>query len=123
MREVTTLEEFEAILKEEAGDKLVAVDFKAKCCCHCQMIGPKFEEMEKTFADEKKEVIFLKVDVTEGAKIIEEYPVKAIPTFMFFKDAKKVDELVSSNEKKLLKKLIALSSSSPTDQCTHTQTH
>ncbi|XP_074480410.1 thioredoxin-like isoform X2 [Sebastes fasciatus] len=90
MREVTTLEEFEAILKEEAGDKLVAVDFKAKCCCHCQMIGPKFEEMEKTFADEKKEVIFLKVDVTEGAKIIEEYPVKAIPTFMFFKDAKKL---------------------------------
>ncbi|XP_074480411.1 uncharacterized protein LOC141761082 [Sebastes fasciatus] len=116
MREVTTLEEFEAILKEEAGDKLVAVDFTATWCPPCKMIGPKFEKMETDF----KEVFFLKVDVDEGAEIAKKYKVNAMPTFMFFKKAKKVDELVGADEKKLLEKLKALSSSSPTDQSTET---
>ncbi|XP_074480412.1 thioredoxin-like [Sebastes fasciatus] len=112
MREVTTLAEFEAILKEEAGDKLVAVDFTAKWCPPCKVIGPKFEEMVPIFnkEGEKEKVIFLKVDVDEGDEITEKYPVKAMPTFMFFKNAKKVDELVGADEKKLLEKLKALSS-------------
>nr|BAH22827.1 thioredoxin [Sebastes schlegelii] len=112
MREVTTLVEFEAILKEEAGDQLVAVDFTAKWCPPCKVIGPKFEEMVPIFnkEGEKEKVIFLKVDVDEGDEITEKYPVKAMPTFMFFKNAKKVDELVGADEKKLLEKLKAWSS-------------
>ena len=46
--ELKTKEEFDAAL--EKGDnesKLMFVDFSAKWCRPCAMIGPKFEEMAK----------------------------------------------------------------------------
>ncbi|XP_037613777.1 thioredoxin-like [Sebastes umbrosus] len=108
MRQVTTLEEFQAILEEEAGDKLVAVDFTATWCGPCQMIGPKFEDMEKK--SDKKKVIFLKVDVDQAPDIAEKYGVQAMPTFIFFKNGKKVGEVVGASEEKLKDKMKALSS-------------
>jgi len=98
---IKSKEEFDAKLKD-AGNKLVVVDFFATWCGPCKMIAPKVEVMSNEMTD----VVFLKVDVDENEEIATEYKVSAMPTFMFFKDGKKIDEFAGANENKL-KELIA----------------
>merc|ERR1712035_73033 len=88
VRQVETLEEFNAILKE-AGDKLVVVDFTASWCGPCKQIGPHFEKLSNEA--ENKNVIFLKVEVSEHCGI------QCMPTFMFFKNGSKVFEFSGAN--------------------------
>lgn len=59
---------------EEAGSKIVLVDFFATWCGPCRMIGPKIEEMSSEFTN----VVFLKVDVDECPELAEKYKVNKI---------------------------------------------
>ena len=61
------------------------------------MIAPQIEEMEKSMAD----VVFLKVDVDEAEDAAQEYNITAMPTFVFIKDGKKIDDLMGANSEKL----------------------
>lgn len=70
----------------EAGSKLVVVDFYATWCGPCKMIAPQIEEMEANLP----EVVFCKVDVDEAEDVAHEHGINAMPTFIFFKDGKKV---------------------------------
>ena len=79
----------------------MVVDFYATWCGPCRMIAPKVEEMEKEFSN----VMFLKVDVDENDETSEKYEVQAMPTFMFFKNGKKVDSFAGANEAKLRTKI------------------
>ena len=99
---VATKAEFDAILAGAEG-KCVAVDFTATWCGPCQYIGPKFVE----FAAEYKDVIFIKVDVDENAETAEHCGIKSMPTFQFFKNSVKVDELVGASEQALKDKIEA----------------
>nr|2YPM_A Chain A, LAFCA THIOREDOXIN [synthetic construct] len=94
--QVTNKDEFESILSE--ADKLVVVDFTATWCGPCKMIAPKFEELSEEYPDN---VVFLKVDVDEVEDVAAEYGISAMPTFQFFKNGKKVDELTGANQEKL----------------------
>ena len=98
---VATKTEFDNIISN-AGGKLVAVDFTASWCGPCQRIGPKFVE----FAAEFEDVIFIKVDVDENAETAEACGIEAMPTFHFYKDGAKVDELVGASEAKLKEKIV-----------------
>ena len=81
-------------------EKLVVVDFFATWCGPCVRIAPKLEEMSQS--DQFKEsVVFLKVDVDAASEISEKYKIQAMPTFILFKDGKKVDEMMGANEVKL----------------------
>jgi len=93
--------DFDAKL-QEAGNKLVVVDFFATWCGPCKMIAPKLQKM----SEEMKEVVFLKVDVDENEEIATEYKVSAMPTFVFIKNKSKIDEFAGANEAKL-KELIS----------------
>jgi thioredoxin 1 len=44
---------------------------------------------------------FLKVDVDELSDVAQEYGIRAMPTFLIFKDGEKVDEVVGANPAKL----------------------
>ena len=48
---------------------------------------------------------YLKVDVDELSELAAEYGVRAMPTFIIFKDGEKVDELVGANPLKLEEKI------------------
>jgi thioredoxin 1 len=61
------------------------------------MISPIFEKLSEEF----KDVTFLKVDVDELEDVSAEQGISAMPTFMMYKDGKKVSELVGASEAKL----------------------
>merc|ERR1712035_131248 len=105
VRQVETLEEFNAILKE-AGDKLVVVDFTASWCGPCKQIGPHFEKLSNEA--ENKNVIFLKVDVDDAQNVVKEWKIRAMPTFLFIKNGIKLTEIVGADEDKLGAKLAQL---------------
>lgn len=93
---ISIQEEFDAKLGN-AGDKLVVVDFTAAWCPPCKMIAPKFEEMSKEFTD----VIFYKVDVDENDETAEANGIQAMPTFIFYRNGKKIDQMSGASEEKL----------------------
>ena len=92
-----TLEEFTLATTKKYGEKLVVVDFTASWCPPCQMIGPKFVAM----AGEYEDVVFFKVDVDENADAAQHAGIEAMPTFQFFKNGLKLDQVRGADEQKL----------------------
>ena len=75
--------------KIENGEKLI-VDFHAKWCGPCKMLGPVIEALS---VDEKnKDITIGKVNVDgEGnQELAQKYGVRGIPTVIFFKDGEEV---------------------------------
>ncbi|KAM0189992.1 hypothetical protein ACHAPI_009759 [Fusarium lateritium] len=60
----------------------------------------------KLFSESTESIHFIKVDVDEAEDISQEYGIRAMPTFMLFKDGEKADEVVGADPGKL-ERLIA----------------
>ena len=73
----------EEILKSE---KTVLVDFWASWCGPCRMLLPIIEEV----AQEQKEIIVCKINVTEQPELADKYGVMTIPTLILFKNCEEV---------------------------------
>lgn len=65
-------------------------------CGPCKVIAPKVVEFSKEFPD----VDFVKVDVDDLSDVAAEYSIRAMPTFLLFKDGEKVAEVVGANAAK-----------------------
>jgi thioredoxin 1 len=65
------------------------------------VIAPRVVEFSKTYPNAN----YLKVDVDELSELAQEYGIRAMPTFMIFKDGEKVDELVGANPVALEQKI------------------
>lgn len=91
----TELEQFLA----EAGDKLIVLDFFATWCGPCKMIAPKLEAI----AEELKEKLAVaKVDIDEAdEKLVSEYNIEVMPTFVVSRQGKHIETLKGANEVKL----------------------
>lgn len=84
VRHVSTLSEFNSLISQP---RLTVVDFFATWCGPCNMIGPMIEQL----ASSKPNVTFCKVDVDRSPEITGSYPIRAMPTFYFFKNGAKID--------------------------------
>lgn len=83
------------------SDKTVLVDFWATWCGPCQMIAPVVEDIAK---DGKIKVG--KVNVDDEQELAINYGVMSIPTLIFFKNGKKVKEVVGFHSKSELAEII-----------------
>lgn len=68
-------------------NKPVLVDFFAEWCGPCKMMSPVLKEVKDTLGDK---VTILKVDVDKNASIASKFQVRAVPTFILFKNGKQV---------------------------------
>ena len=67
----------------------VAVDFFADWCPPCKQIGPIFESLAAKHAVPGI-LAFAKVNVDHVQEVARTYQITAMPTFLFFKEGKKV---------------------------------
>lgn len=98
---IESREELEKAINN-AGDKLVVIDFYANWCGPCKIISPKLEELSNQYADK---AVVLKVNVDDNDEIALDYNVSSMPTFVFIKSHKIIDVLVGGNPDKLTKNM------------------
>jgi thioredoxin 1 len=108
MAESTTVqlteENFDATLKQHAG--LMMVDFWAEWCGPCKAIAPVLEDLARESAGR---VTLAKVNVDENHGLAGRYGIRSIPTILFVKAGKVVDQVIGAVPKtKLKEKLDAL---------------
>lgn len=73
------------------SDKPVMVDFYADWCGPCKMLSPVVESLEPAYEGKVK---IGKINVDENPDIASQYGVMSIPTLIFFKGGKVVDQTV-----------------------------
>ena len=99
-----TEENFDETLKQHAG--LMRVDFWAEWCGPCKAIAPVLEDLARESAGR---VTLAKVNVDENHGLAGRYGIRSIPTILFVKAGKVVDQVIGAVPKtKLKEKLDAL---------------
>ena len=88
------------------SDQPVLVDFWATWCGPCRTIAPTIEELASDY-DGRARVV--KLDVDNNPQTAMKYGIRSIPSLLFFKDGRPVDQMVGVVPKKVLaQKLDAL---------------
>jgi len=91
VKEIKSLDEFRTIIN---CGKHVAINFWVTWDVPCKEISPVFEALSKG----NNVVGFYKVDADDQQAIAQEVGVRAMPTFIVFKDGNIISELVSSDQ-------------------------
>ncbi len=81
------------------ADVAVIVDFWAEWCAPCKMIAPAIEELANDYGDKVK---VAKFDVDSNPKTPTKYGIRSIPTVLFFKGGKLVEQVVGAVPKSYL---------------------
>ncbi len=77
----------------------VIVDFWAPWCGPCRMVAPILEDVAKEYAGK---VLVAKVDTDQNPQWATKFGVRGIPTMLFVKDGKVVDQQVGAVPKQVI---------------------
>lgn len=81
--------------------EVLMVDFWAEWCGPCRAIAPTLDELAR---DSAGKVSLAKVNVDEHPGLAARYGVRSIPTILFIKEGKVVDQVIGAVPKTQLKK-------------------
>jgi len=87
--------DFDAAMTEK--DTLMVLDCFATWCGPCKVIAPQVVKFSDTYTNAR----FYKLDVDEVPEVAQELGIRAMPTFILFKNGEKVKEVVGANPKAL----------------------
>ncbi|KAL4964072.1 thioredoxin family protein [Aspergillus stella-maris] len=90
------------IFKALVSSGPVVVDFFATWCGPCKAIAPVVGKLSETYTDVK----FIQVDVDKARSIAQEHQIRAMPTFVLYKDGKLLDKRVVGGNMNELKEAI-----------------
>jgi len=93
--------EFEASVLNNG--KPVVVDFWAEWCQPCKMLAPTVEEIANEYEDK---IMVSKLNVDDNPATATKYGIRGIPTLLFFKGGKVVQQIVGVKTKTEIKKII-----------------
>ena len=85
------------------SDKPVMLDFWAEWCQPCKMLTPTVEELAGDF---EGQILVGKLNVDDSPKTATTYGIRGIPTLLFLKDGKVVQQIVGVKSKSEIKKII-----------------
>lgn len=102
VHKVSTETEFDELVNN-AGDKLVVVDFFATWCGPCISISPFVYEWALKYA---ANTIVMKIDVDESDDLTMRFGVSSMPTFVFLKNGKQVEKFSDANPDRVEKTII-----------------
>ncbi|MFR8089111.1 MAG: thioredoxin [Lachnospirales bacterium] len=88
-----------------ASDVPVMVDFYADWCGPCRMVAPIVEELAGEYAGKVK---IGKINVDENPNTAKQYNVMSIPTILFIKGGKVVDQVIGALPKASLQQKLNL---------------
>ena len=98
---VITDTEFDSTVLQ--SDKPVVLDFWAEWCQPCKMLSSTVEEIAGEYEDTIK---VGKLNVDDNPSTATKYGIRGIPTLLFFKGGKVVQQLVGVKSKAEIKKVI-----------------
>ena len=79
---------------------IVVVDFYADWCGPCKAIAPVYEQLS-TQLSRPNRITFTKVDTDAQQELARAYGVTAMPTFMIFKNQRRIDTIKGADNKRL----------------------
>jgi len=77
---------------------MVIIYYRADWCGPCKFVAPVFQRLSNEYAG----VAFYSVDVDSTPDIAQEVGIRAMPTFIAFKDGEKFGDLVGANSPGLI---------------------
>ncbi|MBY0539836.1 MAG: thioredoxin [Campylobacterales bacterium] len=90
-------------IEETIKEGVSLVDFWAPCCGPCRMIAPIIDQLAVEFDGIVK---ICKINTEEETVVMKQYQIRSIPTILFFKDGKIVDQLIGYSTKAKLEEKI-----------------
>jgi len=81
----------------------VVIDFWAQWCPPCHVIAPIIEELARDYAGK---VVFGKLGVDENKTTAVKYGITAVPTLLFFKNGKLIDQVIGAVSKQHLEEKV-----------------
>jgi thioredoxin len=94
---IESTDQFSALL---SSSTVVVADFYADWCGPCKQIAPIFEQLSAQLSRPNK-ITFAKIDTDKQQDLSRSYGVRAMPTFMVFRNARRVEFIEGADPRKL----------------------
>ncbi|KAI4165467.1 MAG: hypothetical protein LQ342_000877 [Letrouitia transgressa] len=78
-----------------SNPSLMVIDCMATWCAPCKIVAPEIVKLSNNIPEAR----FYKLDVDEVPDVAQELGVRAMPTFVVFRNGEKVGEIVGANAK------------------------
>ena len=98
---IVTDSEFDSTVLQ--SERPVVLDFWAEWCQPCKMLAPTIEEIAEEYEDKVK---IGKLNVADNPNTATKYGIRGIPTLLFFKGGKVVQQVTGVKSKAEIKKII-----------------